>query len=263
MSLATCSNSSSSAATSQSAIAAPNWLFIDFLPVAELLQGAPELLEAANVIVGRAVQPEVEGEEENHPTLVLAESTRDRHDHPAPARVRADLAETEAQKVAIERATLQGPLASAKSDTARLLDEQTSRNDQIIKKQEEQVHLTVLRLQLIEQLTHLRDEQARLATQLRHHIDEQRGEELIKIRKESERQVPDLQDLQIRYQSSTAMGERQHQLTRFTEQPNLASGYFHLLAMATQQAAPSRGNETTSRVTESSSWRHCAYMSKC
>jgi FkbM family methyltransferase len=149
---------------------APNWLFIDCLPAAELLQSAPKLLASADVVVARAVQPAMAAgsgvavpehlcvahlqsvlakqglhllgtQEENHPALVLAVFARDQQQQLVQERTRFEQLRSESGKLAAQWEGKLQELASAKLDAVKLAGDRQTQIDDLVRAREEQAKL--------------------------------------------------------------------------------------------------------------------------
>lgn len=179
---------------------APNWLFIDCLPAAELLQGAPMLLANADVVVARAVQPAMaagssvavpehlsvahlqsvlakEGlhllgaQEESHPALVLAVFVRDQREQLVQERARWDQFRSHSGKLAAQWEARQQELSSATLDAVKLAADRQAQIEELTKAREEQAKLVQLGRSELEELRQAKAAADRLLTERNGELD--------------------------------------------------------------------------------------------
>jgi hypothetical protein len=235
---------------------APNWLFVDCLPAAELLQGAPKLLASADVVVARAVQPAMAAgssvavpehltvahlqtvlakqglhllgtQEENHPALVLAVFARDQRQQLVQGRARFEQLKSDSAKLAALWDTKQQELASAKLSAAKLAGDRQARIDELVRAREEQSQLATQRQQQIEQLTKAHGEQVHLVAQREQQVEQltKARDEQFQLAAERERQI--LQLTKAHEQQAQLTAQRQQQIDQLTkardEQSQLAT----------------------------------------
>lgn len=202
---------------------APNWLFIDCLPAAELLQGAPQLLAGADVVVARAVQPAMAAgsgvvvpehlsvahlqsvlakhglhllgaQEENHPALVLAVFARDQRQRLAQERARFEQSRGDSVKLAAQWDARQQELASAKLDAVKLAGDRQAQIDELVRARDEQTKLLAERDSQLQTIAQARAQAEKLAQDRAAQIEQltRTRDEQAKLAPEREKELEEL-----------------------------------------------------------------------